>query len=131
MDKIRALPPVIPTQSWIPISERLPRQEVEVLTCNEHGFIEIQSLEDGYWENQHGDCTDFDDNNVIAWQPLPKPLIEINQSEDLVSSSLLFKKTLNELIASFLSEKNLLWFLFGVWIGFVLIAILKLLILKE
>lgn len=78
----KELPRVTPTQSWIPISERLPRQEVEVLTCNEHGFIEIQSLEDGYWENQHGDCTDFDDNNVIAWQPLPQPYEEKRGSED-------------------------------------------------
>lgn len=134
---IEQLPPVTPTQNWVPNSERLPRQEVEVLTCNEHGFIEIQSLEDGYWENQHGDCTDFDNNNVIAWQPLPKPYeekrgnMEINQSEDCMNNYLTFKEALNALKKSFLSDKNSLWFLFGVWIGFVIIAILKLLILKE
>ncbi len=57
---------------WIPVSERLPKYGKEVLTCSNGGFIEIQSFEDGgYWENQKGDWTDFDE--VIAWQPLPEP----------------------------------------------------------
>ena len=59
---------------WIPVSERLPEFSKEVLTCSNGGFIEIQSLEDsydGYWENQSGDWTDFDE--VIAWMPLPEP----------------------------------------------------------
>lgn len=59
---------------WVPVTERLPENGKEVLTCNDGGFIEIQSLEDscndGYWENQKGDWTDFDE--VIAWMPLPK-----------------------------------------------------------
>ena len=60
---------------WIPVTERLPEYGKEVLTCSNGGFIEIQSLEnscnDGYWENQKGDWTDFDE--VIAWMPLPQP----------------------------------------------------------
>lgn len=57
---------------WIPVSEKLPKYGKEVLTCSNGGFIEIQSLEDGgYWENQKGDWTDFDE--VIAWSPLPEP----------------------------------------------------------
>ena len=60
---------------WIPVSEELPEEGKEVLTCSNGGFIEIQSFEDSsadiYWENQKGDWTDIDE--VIAWMPLPKP----------------------------------------------------------
>ena len=58
---------------WIPVSEELPEDGKEVLTCSTDGFIEIQSLEkfyDVYWENRKEDWTDFDE--VIAWMPLPK-----------------------------------------------------------
>lgn len=58
---------------WIPVTERLPEYCKEVLTCSNGGFIEIQSLEEsygGYWENQKGDWSDFDE--VIAWMPLPE-----------------------------------------------------------
>ena len=61
----------------IPVSERLPENSKEVLTCSNGRFIEIQSLEnpyDAYWENQSGDWTDFDE--VIAWMPLPEPYKE-------------------------------------------------------
>ena len=62
------------TGEWIPVTERLPEYRKEVLTCSNGGFIEIQSLEEsygGYWENQKGDWSDFDE--VIAWMPLPQP----------------------------------------------------------
>ena len=59
---------------WIPVTKKLPEYGKEVLTCSNGGFIEIQSLEnscnDGYWENQKGDWSDFDE--VIAWMPLPE-----------------------------------------------------------
>lgn len=58
--------------TWVPVSERLPEYRTEVLTCSSGGYIEIQSLEDaygGYWENQKGDWSDFDE--IIAWMPLP------------------------------------------------------------
>lgn len=72
---VKMIPPVQPqpkTGHWIPVSDRLPEYGKEMLTCSNGGFIEIQSLEDGgYWENQKGDWTDFDE--VIAWSPLPEP----------------------------------------------------------
>jgi hypothetical protein len=78
-DKVPPVQPKIKTGHWIPISERLSIYGKEVLTCSNGGFIEIQSLEDGgYWENQKGDWTDFDE--VIAWMPLPEPY-ESQESE--------------------------------------------------
>lgn len=59
------------------------------------------------------------------------PLVEIEEPEDCVNNYLTFKEALNALKKSFLSDKNSLWFLFGVWIGFVIIAFFKFLILKE
>jgi hypothetical protein len=59
---------------WIPVSERLPEFNKNVLTCRNGGFIEIQSLRDsydGYWEDQHRCWTDLDE--VVAWMPLPEP----------------------------------------------------------
>lgn len=59
---------------WISVSERLPEYHKDVLTCSIGGFIEIQSIENGYdeyWENQNGDWTDQDE--VVAWMPLPEP----------------------------------------------------------
>jgi hypothetical protein len=57
---------------WIPVSERMPEEHKDVLTCGLGGFIEIQSFEnayDGYWENQSGARLDLDE--VVAWMPLP------------------------------------------------------------
>ena len=65
---------------WIPVSERIPEYGKEVLTCSDGGFIEIQSLEDsydGYWENQKGDWTDFDE--IVAWMPLPSPYMGVSE----------------------------------------------------
>ena len=62
---------------WIPVSERLPEEHKEVLTCGLGGYIEIQSFEDsydGYWENKNGDWSDLDE--IIAWMPLPQPYKE-------------------------------------------------------
>lgn len=59
---------------WIPVSEKLPEEHKDVLTCGLGGFIEIQSFEnahDGYWENQNGARSDLDE--VMAWMPLPEP----------------------------------------------------------
>ena len=62
-----------PSGKWIPVSERLPEEHKEVLTCSLGGFIEIQSIElsyCNYWENQKGDWSDIDE--IIAWMPLPE-----------------------------------------------------------
>ena len=72
---IKAIKALEQDPKWIPVSEKLPEEGKEVLTCSNGGFIEIQSLEDScadiYWENQKGDWSDIDE--VIAWMPLPAP----------------------------------------------------------
>jgi hypothetical protein len=71
--ELAKLPPVQPEQRWIPVSERLPDYDEEVLTCIESGSVEIHRLEKGdYWEYQYGDWT-TDLYEVIAWMPLPEP----------------------------------------------------------
>ena len=76
VEQIDHMPTIQPEYRWIPVTERLPQQSVEVLTYTGLvGMIEIQSLEQDrkgflYWENQHGDTQDM---TVTAWMPLPKP----------------------------------------------------------
>lgn len=52
---------------WIPCSERLPKDNQEVLIFAD-GNIEIDTYYDGEFEA----CC-FYGNEVIAWQPLPEP----------------------------------------------------------
>ena len=60
-----------PEPHWIPCSERMPETGVEVLTYyGAFDYIEIQTFEDGRWENQRGDWQDLDD--IAAWMPLPE-----------------------------------------------------------
>ena len=73
---VLVLPLVQPQRKWIPCSERLPNEFVDVLcnTDSEEIFIAtyLGKMNDGT------DC--FDDNNgmmcegnIIAWMPLPEP----------------------------------------------------------
>lgn len=60
---IRDLPPVKPTQRWIPVSERLPEENTSYLVTVKQGYIMIAIWcgNPKYWRN------------VIAWMPLSKP----------------------------------------------------------
>lgn len=62
-DKIKALPPVTPVQRWIPVSERLPKENTSYLVTVKQGYIMIAIWcgNPKYWRN------------VIAWMPLSKP----------------------------------------------------------
>ena len=55
---------------WIPCEERLPNDNREVLISLEWG-IDIGMYERGEWRSEW--INHYDDDNVLAWMPLPKP----------------------------------------------------------
>lgn len=64
---IEALSADRPT-GWIPVSERLPKNDKEVLMSLEWG-IDIGEYRDGEWHSEW--INHYDDDNVLAWMPLP------------------------------------------------------------
>ena len=76
-DRIKALPPVTPTQKWIPVSERLPEpKETENLIAkyyliqNEYGDMMVARWDGNGWEQMYQH--EYLEDDVIAWMPLPK-----------------------------------------------------------
>lgn len=63
---------------WIPVSESLPEEGVNVLVCDNYGDIKITYgeyvvLED--WKTWCWDRDDFSFGKVMAWKPLPEPYV--------------------------------------------------------
>lgn len=52
---------------WIPVTERLPEYETEVLTYRKSG-ISVETRWRTYW-----DYDEFSDSPVTHWMPLPEP----------------------------------------------------------
>ena len=70
---------------WIPVSERLPEFNIEVLVCNDDGKIHVALREDDEfvteWRYKYycydSDIWDVEENGeIIAWMPLPEPYKE-------------------------------------------------------
>ena len=59
--------------NWIPCSERLPSNNREVLISCEWG-IDIGQYEKDGWRSEW--INHYDDDNVLAWQPLPQPYMK-------------------------------------------------------
>ena len=53
---------------WIPVSERLPRDDEEVLISCEWG-VDIGWYDCDGWRSEW--INHYDDDNVLAWMPLP------------------------------------------------------------
>ena len=90
---VKKLPHVTPTQRWISVSERLPKEDGEYLLFgkideDEENYIFIGEYDScgeqfGIWQEQFDRTTlgclgseFFEYSSVIAWQPLPKPYEE-------------------------------------------------------
>lgn len=81
---------------WIPCSERLPKHEEDVLVWFEyfrHGDYNRLFQTCGISYTFHGEWSGFVNGSsgwknlrVIAWMPLPKPYIEV-QEDDGISES--------------------------------------------
>ena len=70
--EFQELPSAQPEQKWIPCSERLPRQEQEVICQCRANMIRVLKLDaygDWYQDAKHCYMSGF----VIAWMPLPEP----------------------------------------------------------
>lgn len=59
---------------WIPVSERLPKENEEVLITLAHGKATWAYLYQGKW---HTMFSAYPIERVIAWQPLPEPYKEV------------------------------------------------------
>ena len=64
-DATVALSKMEKTTQWIPVTERLPKEQETVLIWGEQGIILLNWLHDNKWCGCLGDVT--------HWMPLPKP----------------------------------------------------------
>lgn len=89
---IKKLPPVTPTQRWIPVSEELPKKNMRCLvSVGSLNLTEIAMYSDLmgtidhkiFWQGDYGHDTFRDITKYVrAWQPLPKPYEEKRGSEE-------------------------------------------------
>ena len=75
-ETIERLPSVNPQPKWIPVSERLPEDEQEILFSTKTGRVHSGKYHDddsvNQWYSHKDKCRAW--NNVItAWMPLPAP----------------------------------------------------------
>lgn len=80
--RIKALPPITPTQRWIPVSEKLPEdRNIVLVTAYWHETYQVMEASyygDGlWWCVPFNNCGDHMKKlNPKAWQPLPQPYEE-------------------------------------------------------
>ena len=70
--------------SWIPVSERLPEEETDVLVCNRNGDIEISR--GSYSTEVENDFIWYTSGwrfgKIIAWMPMPLPPYKTESEEE-------------------------------------------------
>ena len=66
--------PTIEPQKWIPVSEKFPEDEIDVLVCSDTGNVEIAK---GHWDGEYTWVWPTLNRSrfgwAIAWMPLPEP----------------------------------------------------------
>lgn len=87
VNDLNALPSAEPEREWIPVTERLPEEETDVLvTVHFDGhksqtvnlppsdYVEIASHVDGIWSSLSDEYkVAWKKHHVVAWAKLPKP----------------------------------------------------------
>lgn len=58
---------------WIPVSERLPEDGLDVLVFTKYKYRGVGCILEGYWYLTIAPETDQEDGVVTHWQPLPEP----------------------------------------------------------
>lgn len=58
---------------WIPVSERLPEPEIEVLVTDDAGGLATISTDSIYESEETGEKEWYSSQRVTAWMPLPEP----------------------------------------------------------
>ena len=64
---------------WIPVSERLPEPDVEVLVTDDAGGLATISTDSIYESEATGEKEWYTSQRVTAWMPLPKPYREVEK----------------------------------------------------
>lgn len=59
------------SREWIPVTERLPDEDEDVIVFTSDGIHVASIDEDGIWYPSHGDGWEFPD--ASHWMPLPAP----------------------------------------------------------
>ena len=59
--------------SWIPVTERLPENDTEVLYCDEHEVIGTCHFWNGFNKFKHSDGKN-EMTDIVAWMYLPEPM---------------------------------------------------------
>lgn len=70
---IKELPPA---ERWIPVSERLPEDGIDVLVTDDSGGYATIGIDCMYTKKYSGERDWFEAQRVTAWMPLPEPYKE-------------------------------------------------------
>lgn len=84
---IKAMPSAEPERKWIPVTERLPEEETDVLVSVHFDghksptvdlppsdYVEIASHVDGFWSSLSDEYkVAWKKHHVVAWMPTPEP----------------------------------------------------------